>query len=52
VSPTPIVIPTALYLGAIPVSNHSQKIAIMMIATVAVLRIIPPRRIVEETCAK
>ncbi len=43
---------TGLYLGAIPVSYYSQKIAILMIATVAVLWIIPPRRIVEETCPK
>ncbi len=43
---------TGLYLGAIPVSYYSQKIAILMIATVAVLWIIPPRRILEETCPK
>jgi uncharacterized membrane protein len=40
---------SALYAGAIPVSYHSEKAAILMIATVSVLWLIPPRRVREMT---
>jgi uncharacterized membrane protein len=39
----------ALYLGAVPVAYTSQAAAIAMIAAVAVLWLIPPRRVCEQT---
>ncbi|HSU19584.1 MAG TPA: TMEM175 family protein [Acidobacteriaceae bacterium] len=41
----------ALYIGAIPVAYHSTSIALAMIAVVAVLWLLPPRRILRETRA-
>jgi uncharacterized membrane protein len=40
-----------LYLGAIPVAQYSPHIAIGMICLVALLWLIPPKRIVEQTRA-
>lgn len=39
----------ALYLGVIPVSYHSVAAAMVMLAAVAVLWLIPPRRVLEMT---
>jgi uncharacterized membrane protein len=39
------------YLGAIPVAQRSTNIAIAMIVFVAILWLVPPRRIVEQTRA-
>jgi len=41
-----------LYIGAVPVAQYSPKIAIGMIVLVAILWLIPPRQIVEETRAR
>ncbi|MFL6302647.1 MAG: TMEM175 family protein [Candidatus Sulfotelmatobacter sp.] len=43
---------SALYVGVIPVSYHSLTLAMMMLAAVAVLWFIPPKRILEMTRAK
>jgi uncharacterized membrane protein len=40
-----------LYLGAIPVAHFSPNTAIGMIVFIAILWILPPRRIVEQTRA-
>ena len=40
-----------LYLGAIPVAQHSPQTAIAMIVLVALLWLVPPKRIVEQTRA-
>jgi uncharacterized membrane protein len=42
---------STLYLGAIPVAQYSPHIAIGMICLVALLWLIPPKRIVERTRA-
>jgi hypothetical protein len=41
-----------LYLGAIPMAWISPYISLGMIAVVAVLWLLPPRRIVEQTRAQ
>jgi len=46
-SPAKQLICTALYLGAIPMAYRSQPVAIAMIVTVAILWLLPPRRIAE-----
>ena len=48
-SPAKQAISATLYLGAIPVSYLSPLAAIGMIVIVAILWLIPPRRIVERT---
>ncbi len=40
---------TALYLGAIPVAYWSPNVALGMIALVAVLWLLPPKKVVEQT---
>ena len=50
-SPILQVTSSAFYLGAIPVSYHSPSLALGMIAIVAVLWLIPPKKIVERTRA-
>lgn len=50
-SPGKQFISAALYIGAIPVSYKSPLAAIAMIVTVAILWLIPPRRILERTRA-
>jgi uncharacterized membrane protein len=42
---------TALYFGAIPTSYWSPNVALGMIALVAVLWLIPPKKVVEQTRA-
>jgi uncharacterized membrane protein len=42
---------TALYLGAIPTSYWSPNVALGMIALVAVLWLLPPKKVVEQTRA-
>jgi uncharacterized membrane protein len=43
---------SALYVGVIPVSYHSLTVAMVMLAAVAVLWLIPPKRVLEMTRAK
>ena len=43
---------SALYVGVIPVSYHSLTTAIVMLAAVAMLWLIPPRRVLEITQAR
>ena len=43
---------SALYVGVIPVSYYSLRTAMAMLAVVAVLWLIPPKRILEMTRAK
>jgi hypothetical protein len=45
-------ISSALYVGVIPVSYHSLTVAMAMLAVVAVLWLIPPKRVLEMTRAK
>ncbi len=42
---------TALYLGAIPASYLSPNLALSMLAVVAILWLIPPQKVVEQTRA-
>jgi uncharacterized membrane protein len=42
---------SAFYLGAIPVSYYSPNLALGMIALVAILWLLPPKKIVEQTRA-
>ena len=51
-SPTRQVISSVLYLGVIPVSYHSLTAAMVMLAAVAVLWLIPPKLVLEMTHAK
>jgi uncharacterized membrane protein len=51
-SPIKQAISSALYVGVIPVSYHSLAAAMMMLAAVAVLWLIPPKRVLEMTHAK
>jgi uncharacterized membrane protein len=51
-SPIKQAISSALYLGVIPVSNHSLRAAMVMLAAVAVLWLIPPKQVLEMTRAK
>jgi uncharacterized membrane protein len=48
-NPIKQVISLALYLGVIPVSYHSVAVAMVMLAVVAVLWLIPPKRVLEMT---
>jgi uncharacterized membrane protein len=50
-SPIKQAISSALYVGVIPVSYHSLTAAIVMLAAVAVLWLIPPKRVLEMTRA-
>ncbi len=43
---------SAIYLGVIPVSYHSLRAAIAMLTAVAVLWLIPPKRVLEMTQAE
>jgi uncharacterized membrane protein len=43
---------SALYLGVIPVSYHSLTTAMVMLAVVAMLWVIPPKRVLEITRSK
>jgi uncharacterized membrane protein len=43
---------SAMYLAVIPVSYHSLRTAIVMLAAVAVLWLIPPKQVVKMTHAK
>lgn len=51
-SPIKQAISSALYVGVIPVSCHSLTAAMVMLAAVAVLWLIPPKRVLEMTRAK
>src|SRR5258707_14674251 len=51
-SPIKQAISSALYVGVIPVSYHSLTAALLMLAAVAVLWLIPPKRVLEMTRAK
>lgn len=51
-SPIKQAISSVLYLGVIPVSYHSLSSALLMLVAVAVLWLIPPRRVWEMTRAK
>ena len=48
-SPVKQAFSTALYLGAVPVSYWSPNTALGMIALVAVLWLVPPGKVVEQT---
>ena len=48
-SPAKQLTSATLYLGAIPMAYYSQAASIAMIAAVAVLWLIPPRRVREQT---
>ena len=48
-SPAKLILSSILYLGAIPVAFFSPYAALAMLITVAILWLIPPRRIVEMT---
>jgi uncharacterized membrane protein len=50
-SPIQQAISTTLYLGAIPTAFHSPKLALAMIAVVAVIWVLPPKKVVEQTRA-
>jgi uncharacterized membrane protein len=47
-SPAKQLVSTCLYLGAIPMAYRSQLTAIAMIVTVAILWLLPPRRLAES----
>lgn len=51
-SPIKQAISAALYVGVIPVSYHSLTTAMVMLAAVAALWLIPPKRVLEITQAK
>ena len=51
-SPIKLAVSLALYVGVIPVSYHSLAFSIELLAAVAVLWLIPPKRILEITRAK
>lgn len=50
-SPIKQAVSSVLYLGVIPVSYHSISSALLMLVVVAVLWLIPPRRVWETTRA-
>ena len=50
-SPVKQLTSTALYLGAIPVSYHSTNIALGMLVLVAILWLLPPKKVIEQTRA-
>jgi len=47
-SPVQQILSTALYLGAIPMAFWSPKMAIAMIFLVAILWLLPPKKVVEQ----
>lgn len=51
-SPLKQAISSALYLGVIPISYHSLTAAMVMLAAVAVLWLIPPKWVLEITRSK
>ena len=51
-SPIKQAISSVLYVGVIPVSYHSLTAAMVMLAAVAVLWVIPPKRVLEMTRTK
>ncbi|MBN9616046.1 MAG: hypothetical protein BGO25_15805 [Acidobacteriales bacterium 59-55] len=51
-SPVKQLTSAALYVGVIPVSYHSLTAAMLMLAAVAVLWLIPPKRVLEMTQEK
>jgi uncharacterized membrane protein len=51
-SPIRQLISAALYVGVIPVSYHSLTTAMVILASVAVLWLIPPKRVLEMTRAE
>ncbi len=50
-SPLQQITSTALYLGAVPVSYWSPNVALGMIALVAIIWLLPPKKVVEQTRA-
>ncbi|HEX4154942.1 MAG TPA: TMEM175 family protein [Acidobacteriaceae bacterium] len=50
-SPAKQLLSTALYLGAVPAAFYSPLLAIAMVALVAVLWLLPPRRVREATAS-
>jgi uncharacterized membrane protein len=48
-SPTLQATSSALYLGAIPVSYYSPNLALGMICLVAILWLVPPKKVVQQT---
>ena len=50
-SPVKKALSTALYLGAVPAAYWSPKAALGMLALVAVLWLLPPKKVVEQTRA-
>ena len=50
-SPVKQALSTALYLGAVPAAYWSPKAALGMLALVAVLWLLPPKKVVEQTRA-
>jgi len=51
-SPIKQAISSALYIGVIPVSYRSLAVAMVMLAAVSVLWLIPPKRVLQRTRAK
>jgi uncharacterized membrane protein len=51
-SPVKQAVSSALYMGVIPVSHHSLKSALVMLAAVAALWVIPPKHVWEMTHAR
>ena len=50
-SPVQQAVSTALYLGSIPAAFWSPKVALCMIALVAVIWLLPPKKVVQQTRA-
>ena len=50
-SPVKQLTSTTLYLGAIPVSYHSTNVALGMLVLVAILWLLPPKKVIEQTRA-
>jgi uncharacterized membrane protein len=48
-SPTLQLVSSSLYIGAIPVSYYSANLALGMICLVAILWLVPPKKIVQRT---
>jgi hypothetical protein len=42
---------TALYLGSIPTAFYSPKVALCMIALVALIWLLPPKKVIDQTRA-
>jgi uncharacterized membrane protein len=51
-SPIKQALSSALYVGVIPVSYHSLAVAMVMLTAIAVLWLIPPKRVLEMTRVK